>query len=283
MFTMSSWLITQVLMLPSPPFCWFRACVMAIVGQPFVACHHRSGIVNKAAMATPAAAQRLRTSRRDPPLSSAPRKIATAKKPMLCLLASPTPRDQSAQQPVAAVAGSSDAHHHQRERRPEHDVEGRSLQEAAGGQDGGHRGGRQGGNQLGIAPPAELAGQQPSDDHGGRHRQRRPEAQTRKPDSEQRQRRAGQQGYEDRLVDLPTLQMPGRVEKVQLVSMKAISPGQGHLEHEQSSRDQQHRADGKPLESQIRCWPFSALHEEVLQLTSSERCVLPRVSGDVFR
>jgi hypothetical protein len=91
MFTMRSWPITQVLMLPSPPFCWFRACVMAIVGQPFVASHHRSGIVNKAATATPAAAQRLTTSRACP-LKSAPRKIATAKKPMLCLLASPIPR-----------------------------------------------------------------------------------------------------------------------------------------------------------------------------------------------
>jgi hypothetical protein len=64
---------------------------MAIVGQPFVACHHMSGMVKQAAMAAPPAAQRFRTSR-DPPLKSAPRKIATAKKPMLCLLASPTPR-----------------------------------------------------------------------------------------------------------------------------------------------------------------------------------------------
>ncbi len=88
---MSSWPTTHVLMLPSPPFSWFRACVMAIVGQPFVACHDRSGMVKKAAMTAPASAQRLRTNRH-PPLKSAPKKIATAKKPMLCLLASPTPR-----------------------------------------------------------------------------------------------------------------------------------------------------------------------------------------------
>lgn len=63
---------------------------MAIVGHPCRLCHHTSGMVKQAAMAAPARAQRLRTTR-DPPLSSAPRKIATPKEPTLCLLASPTP------------------------------------------------------------------------------------------------------------------------------------------------------------------------------------------------
>jgi hypothetical protein len=35
---------------------------------------------------------------------------------------------------------------------------------------------------------------------------------------------------------------PGGVEKVQLVSVKAVSPRESHLEHEQRPRDQEHRA-----------------------------------------
>src|SRR5664280_2204830 len=31
----------------------------------------------------------------------------------------------------------------------------------------------------------------------------------------------------------------------------------------------EHVAIGKPLEPQTRCWPFSALHEEILQLSLS--------------
>jgi len=99
---------------------------------------------------------------------------------------------------------------------------------------------------------AQLAGQQPSDHHGGRHRQRCPDAQTGKRDSEQRQRHAGQQWHEDRLVDIPTLQVPRRVEKVQLVAMKAVSPGKGHIQREQRRRDEEHWSGGKPLDIQTR-------------------------------
>ncbi len=81
--------------LPSPPFSRFRLLVMAIVAQPWVACHQMSGMVKQAAMAAPARNQRLRT-KRHPPLRSAPTKKATAKNPTLCLLARPRPSTRPA-------------------------------------------------------------------------------------------------------------------------------------------------------------------------------------------
>jgi hypothetical protein len=47
------------------------------------------------------------------------------------------------------------------------------------------------------------------------------------------------------LVDVPALQMTSCIQKVQLVSMEAISPGEGHLQYEQGSSDQEHRPGGK--------------------------------------
>ena len=88
---MISWPMTQVPMLPRPPFSWFSARVMAIVAHWCCACHQMSGMVKAAAITAPARNQRFRTSRR-PPLSRAPANSATAKKPTLCLLASPRPR-----------------------------------------------------------------------------------------------------------------------------------------------------------------------------------------------
>ncbi len=168
------------------------------------------------------------------------------------LVGQPYTQDHTAQQPVAAIAGSPDAHHNERQRRPEHDVEGGGFQDVARTDDGRHRGSRQGCKQLGVATATQLACQQPSDHDGGRHRQRCPDAQTGKRDSEQRQRHPGQQWHEDRLVDIPALQVPRGVEKVQLVAMKAVSPGKGHLEGEQPSRDEEHRSGGKPLDIQTR-------------------------------
>ena len=64
---------------------------MAIVAHWCCACHQMSGMVNATAIAAPAANQRFSTSRR-PPDSRTPMNSATAKKPTLCLLASPRPR-----------------------------------------------------------------------------------------------------------------------------------------------------------------------------------------------
>lgn len=87
---MISWPTTQLPRFLSPPFSRFRLLVIAIVAQPWVACHQTSGIVKQAAMAAPARNQRLST-RRHPPLKSAPAKTATAKNPTLRLLANPRP------------------------------------------------------------------------------------------------------------------------------------------------------------------------------------------------
>ena len=92
---MISWPMTQLPMLPRPPFSWFSTRVMAIVAHWCCACHQMSGMVKPAAITAPASNQRFVTSRR-PPLNSAPTRSATAKNPALCLLASPRPRTRPA-------------------------------------------------------------------------------------------------------------------------------------------------------------------------------------------
>ena len=82
-----------------------------------------------------------------------------------------------------------------------------------------------GGQELGLAPPAELAGEQGADNDGGRNRQGRPQAQTGKRDSEDPQSDPGQKWSEDRLVHVATLQMAGGVQEVQLVAVKAVEAG----------------------------------------------------------
>ena len=114
---MSSWPITQLPMLPRPPLCWFSARVMAIVAHWCCACHQMSGMVKAAAITAPTRNQRFSTSRR-PPLSKAPMNSATAKKPMLCLLASPRPATRppaihqrvSPVRPIRATISTSPAH-----------------------------------------------------------------------------------------------------------------------------------------------------------------------------
>ena len=114
---MSNWPITQLPMLPRPPFSWFSARVMAIVAHWCCACHQMSGMVKAAAITAPAANQRFRTSRR-PPLSRAPANSARAKKSTLCLLASPRPvtsppashQRVSPVRPILATMSASPAH-----------------------------------------------------------------------------------------------------------------------------------------------------------------------------
>ena len=88
---MMTWPITQVPMLPRPPFSWLSAWVIAIVAHWCCACHHRSGTVNATAMAAPAPNHRFSTIAR-PPDSRTPATRAAANRPALCLLASPRPR-----------------------------------------------------------------------------------------------------------------------------------------------------------------------------------------------
>ena len=114
---MSSWPITQVPMLPGPPFSWFSARVMAMVAHWWPACHQMSGMVNAAAITAPAANQRFQASRR-PPDSRMPATSATANKPTLCLLARPRPRTApptshqrtSPVRPILAATSARPAH-----------------------------------------------------------------------------------------------------------------------------------------------------------------------------
>jgi len=136
MFTMSSWPITQVLMLPSPPVLLVQGLGHgdrrpAVRGLPPQVGDGEQGGNGHAG--------------RGPAVENEPRSPAEERTEEDChgketdavLVRQAHPQDQAAQQPVAAIAGSSDAHHDQRECRPEHDVQGRGFQDVAGAEDGG--------------------------------------------------------------------------------------------------------------------------------------------------
>ena len=186
---MITWPTTQLPILPSPPFSWFRLLVIAMVGQPCSACHQTSGTVKQAAIAAPARNHRFMT-RRDPPLKSAPTKIATAKKPDAVLVRQPGAEDKPADNPARGVAGAPDTNDDERQRRPGQDVEGRCAHRVAGGQEHRHRRGTYGGKYLRRRPPPSSRASNPptttvaavaSADH-----RRRPRSDTPKSDSDTR-------------------------------------------------------------------------------------------------
>ena len=190
-------------------------------------------MVKTAAIAAPPRNHLLSTSLR-PPLSSTPMKIATARKPTLCLFVRPSPRTSPTGQPPAAIAGTADPHGDERQRRPGEHVEGRRSGKVVDRQQGRHCRRTDRGEKLRPAGAAELAGDQAADHDRGEAGERRPEPQRRQRDSEQMYRDPRQQRDEHGLVDVAALQMTGGVEKVELVAMEAVEGRERHQhdEHE---------------------------------------------------
>jgi len=81
---------SQPATLARPPFSAASARDMAIVAHWCCACHQMSGMVKATASTDPARNHRFSTSRR-PSARNTPMTSATANKPTLCLLASPSP------------------------------------------------------------------------------------------------------------------------------------------------------------------------------------------------
>src|SRR5581483_12033143 len=63
----------------------------------------------------------------------------------------------------------------------------------------------------------------------------------------------GQQRNEDRLVDVPALEVAAGVEEVQLVPVEPVSPGKCELEHQQHTGDSQHRPDDERGQRRTLC------------------------------
>ena len=98
------------------------------------------------------------------------------------------------------------------------------------------------GEQLRATSSAKLASQQGTDDHGRRQSERWPDAKSGERDPKERQRHAGEQRGEDRLVDIPALKVAGRVEEVQLVAVVAVETRQRHHHAERHTGDNEDSA-----------------------------------------
>ena len=96
------------------------------------------------------------------------------------------------------------------------------------------------GQQLRPPAAAELAGGQPAGHHRGPRRERGPHPQPEQRHAEQLQRHPRQQRRQHRLVNIAGLQMPGTVQEVQLVAVKAIPCRQRHQHGENDAANPDH-------------------------------------------
>ena len=110
---------------------------------------------------------------------------------------------------------------------PEEQVEAGGSEEVVGSEQCWHGGRTQGPEELGRPLPTELAGQHPGQDHRAGPGERRPQPQSGKRDTECPQGESGHERGEDGLVDVAGGQMAGTVEEVQLITVEAVSTGEG--------------------------------------------------------
>ena len=143
-------------------------------------------------------------------------------------------RDHAGQKKETLVAGAQDAHDEKEQQRPEEQIEGRRPEQVGRGRQQGadrHRTSRQ---KLGRSAAAQLAAGQPREHDDRRRGKRGGQAQ-----NDQRARRqigqhAGQQRYERRQVRVAPGEVAAGDQKVQLVAVVAVAPGEG----------EQHGGDG---------------------------------------
>ena len=165
---------------------------------------------------------------------------ATANKPTLCLLASPSPSTRPPSRPPAHVTGPPDPGHHQRQGRPGQDVEGRRTEQVIATQHDGHGRGGDRGQQLRPAAAAELPCRQPGQHDRRPGRQGRPHPEPEQRHAEQLQRNPRQQRRQHRLVDVAGLQMTGAFHEVQLVAVKPVPRRQRQQDGEDNRADRDH-------------------------------------------